>query len=117
MAQRDPGQTDKCRRLRRDLTLPERRLWSALRSRRSAKLKVRRQHAIGPYIVDFVCIEHQLVIELDGDSHLGRADYDRQRQQQIESAGFRVLRFGNDDVIKDLDAVVGAVLKACGTAE
>jgi len=57
------------------------------------------------------------VIELDGDSHIGRADYDRERQQHIESEGFRVLRIGNDDVIKDLDAVVEAVLQACGIAE
>ncbi len=56
------------------------------------------------------------MIELDGDSHIGRADYDRERQQHIESTGYRVIRFGNDDVIKDLDAVVVAVLRACGIA-
>jgi very-short-patch-repair endonuclease len=114
MPHQSPEQTDKCRRLRRDLTGPERRLWSALRSRRAAKLKVRRQHPIGPYVVDFVSLEHRLIVELDGDSHTGRAAYDRERQSQLESAGYRVLRVGNDDVLNDLEAVLGAVLQACG---
>jgi very-short-patch-repair endonuclease len=112
----DPNQTEKCRRLRRDLTGPERRLWSALRSRRAAKLKVRRQYPVGPYVVDFVCPEHRVVVELDGDSHIGRAGRDRQRQSYLESEGYRVLRVGNDDVLNDLDAVVAAVLLACGIA-
>ena len=117
MAQQDPQQTEKCRHLRRQLTFPEQRLWSALRSRRAAKLKMRRQYPIGPYVADFVCLAHRLIIELDGDSHLGRADYDRHRQAYLESAGFCVLRFGNNDVLKDVDAVVKAVLRACGIAE
>ena len=117
MARQDQHQTEKSRRLRRDLTGPERRLWSALRSRRAAKLKVRRQYPIGPYVVDFACLDHRVVIELDGDSHVGRADYDRQRQSHIESAGYRVLRVGNDDVLRDLDAVLRAVLQACGIAD
>jgi very-short-patch-repair endonuclease len=112
-----PEQTNKSRRLRRELTGPERRLWSALRSRRCAKLKVRRQHPIGPYVVDFVSLEHCLVVELDGDSHNGSAVYDRERQSQLESAGYRVLRVGNDDVLNDLDAVLGAILQACGIRE
>ena len=117
VARQDRRQTENCRRLRRELTFPERRLWSALRSRRAAKVKVRRQYPIGPYIVDFVCLEHRLVIELDGDSHIGRADYDRQRQLNLTSAGYRVLRVGNDDVLNDLDTVLRAVLQACGIAE
>jgi very-short-patch-repair endonuclease len=117
VARQDPQQTENSRRLRRELTFPERRLWSALRSRRAAKLKVRRQYPIGPYIVDFVCLEHALVVELDGESHIGRADYDRKRQSHLESAGYRVLRVGNDDVLNDLDAVLRAVLQACGIAE
>jgi very-short-patch-repair endonuclease len=110
-------QTENCRRLRRELTGPERRLWSALRSRRLVKLRVRRQYPIGNYVVDFVCQEHGLVIELDGNSHVGRADYDQQRQSQLEAAGYRVLRVDNDDVLNDLDAVLRAVLQACGIAE
>jgi very-short-patch-repair endonuclease len=114
MPYQDPNQTEKCRQLRRKLTGPERRLWSTLRSRRAAKLKVRRQYPIGPYVVDFVCPEHRVIIELDGDSHIGRADYDRERQSRLESAGYRVLRVGNDDVVNDLDAVLRGILQACG---
>ena|ERR1700733_7663178 len=117
MPYQDPNQTDNCRRLRRNLTGPERRLWSALRSRRAARLKVRRQYPIGNYVVDFVCPEHRLVIELDGDSHTGRAAYDRQRQSCLEAAGYRVLRVGNEDVLGDLDVVLRAILRACGIAE
>ena len=117
MPYQDPKQTERSRRLRRELTFPEQRLWSALRSRRAAKLKVRRQHPIGPYVVDFVCVQHALVIELDGDSHIGRADHDRERQSYLESEGYRVLRFGNDDVLNDLDAVLNAILQACGIAK
>jgi very-short-patch-repair endonuclease len=64
-----------------------------------------------------VCPQHHLVVEVDGDSHIGRADYDRERQLCIESAGYRVLRVGNDDVIKDLDAVLAATLQACGVVD
>jgi len=91
-------------------------LWSALRSRRAAKLKVRRRYPIGPYVVDFACLDHRVVVELDDDSHVGRADYDRKRQSYIESAGYRVLRVGNDDVLNDLDAVITVILQACGIA-
>jgi very-short-patch-repair endonuclease len=87
-----------------------------LRSRRAAKLKVRRRYPIGPYVVDFACLDHRVVVELDGDSHVGRADYDRKRQSYIESAGYRVLRVGNDDVLNDLDAVITVILQACGIA-
>jgi very-short-patch-repair endonuclease len=77
---------------------------------------VRRQYPIGNYVVVFVWPEHGLVIELDGNSHVGRAGYDRQRQSQLETAGYRVLRVDNDDVLNDLDAVLRAVLQACGIA-
>ena len=116
MVHRSPEHTERCRRLRRDLSGPERQLRAALRSRRAARLKVRRQHPIGPFVVDFVCLEHRLVIELDGDSHIGRAKYDLKRQTEIESAGYRVLRVDNDDVLNDLDGVL-AVLRMCGVAD
>jgi very-short-patch-repair endonuclease len=64
-----------------------------------------------------VSLEHRLVVELDGDSHTGRAAYDRERQMQLESEGYHVLRVGNDDVLNDLDAVLGAILQACGIRE
>jgi very-short-patch-repair endonuclease len=113
----DPVVIDRARKLRRDLTFPERRLWYALRGRRLAGFKFRRQHPIDRFIVDFVCVERQLIIELDGDSHIGQADYDLKRQADLEHLGYQVLRVGNDDVLHDLDAVIEGILIACGSAK
>jgi very-short-patch-repair endonuclease len=63
--------------------------------------------------VDFVCLEKQLITELDGDSHIGQATYDLRRQAALESLGFRVLRIGNDDVLQDIDSVIEGILIAC----
>jgi len=67
-------------------------------------------------VLDFYCHETRLAIELDGDSHIGRAAYDRKREQQIVEQGIRVLRVGNDDILHDMDAVLEGILKACGIA-
>jgi len=101
------------RRLRRTSTGPERRLWNELRSDRLCGLRFRRQHAVGPFVVDFYCHEHRLAIELDGDSHIDRAVYDRQREEFLKAERLRVLRFANDDVLRDLDVVLRAILAAC----
>ena len=68
------------RQLRRNMTFPERKLWSLLRSRRLSGLKFRRQHTIGPYIADFACEARRLVVELDGASHDGQFERDSVRQ-------------------------------------
>ena len=97
--------------LRRQATAPERILWSALRSRSLDGLKFRRQHPIEPYIVDFYCAEVQLIVELDGESHNGREDYDRQRSEYLGRLGFRVIRVSNDDVLHNLEGVVAYILR------
>ncbi len=96
------------RRLRSNMTGPEARLWSRLRARQFQGLKFRRQHGIGPYIVDFYCPEQSLVIEVDGDSHAGAEQImkDKQREQYLRSRGLRVIRYINDDVVKNLDGVL-----------
>ena len=66
-------------------------------------------------MVDFVCLEHRPVIELDGDSHNVNFEYDRYRQSVIERHGFRVIRFDNDEVLKELDSVLDMILAACGS--
>jgi very-short-patch-repair endonuclease len=105
----------RARQLRHDATFPERVLWSLLRDRRLCGAKFRRQHPIGPYVVDFFCKSHGLVIELDGDSHADRGSDDRKRQDYLESAaGLRVLRLGNDDVLRDRESVILSVLRALG---
>lgn len=81
------------RKLRQTSTTPEVKLWQHLRNRRFMGLKFRRQFPIGPYVVDFVCLSHKLVIELDGGQHVQQLDYDNQRTEYLEHFGFRVLRF------------------------
>ena len=115
-----PGSTpahmkERARELRKNSTIPERILWGMLRDRRLAGVKFRRQHCVGPYIVDFYCLSRRMVVELDGRSHDDRGDYDRGRQDYLESvAGLHVIRVGNDDVLADPESVILAILKALG---
>ncbi len=99
------------RDLRQRSTQAERKLWAELRDGRFFGYKFRRQHGIGPYIVDFFCHELRLVIEVDGDSHFmdGAAEYDRVRQRWLENLNLRVVRFTNDDVLKNLDEVLNSL--------
>ncbi|HKQ36390.1 MAG TPA: endonuclease domain-containing protein [Nitrospiraceae bacterium] len=96
------------RRLRSDMTGPETRLWSRLKARQFQGRKFRRQHGIGAYIVDFYCPEQSLVIEIDGDSHADPAQIvkDKQREKYLQSLGLRVIRYINDDIVKNLDGVL-----------
>lgn len=101
------------RRLRRRATSAEAVLWRKLRSRNLRGLKFRRQHPIGPYIVDFYCAEQGLVVEVDGDSHIGREREDRLRTRRLEGAGYRVIRFDNRQVHCEMAAVLEAIVEAC----
>ena len=102
------GHLDLKRRLRSNMTGPETRLWSRLRARQLQGLKFRRQHGIGPYIVDFYCPEQSLVIEVDGDSHADADQIvkDQRRDRYFQSLGLRVIRYINDDILKNLDGVL-----------
>jgi very-short-patch-repair endonuclease len=103
------------RTLRREQTESERILWTRLRDRRLSNFKFRRQHRIGPYFTDFVCTEVGLVIELDGSQHLDQIDYDIVRSQFLQSQGYRVLRFWNDEVLFRMDDVLDEILRALRT--
>ena len=98
------------RRLRRDQTDAERKLWLRLRDRRLEGLKFRRQVTIGPYIADFCCESQRLVIELDGGQHAERADQDAARTAALEAQGYLVLRFWNNDVLRNMDGVLESIL-------
>ena len=102
------------RLMRREHTEAERRLWAALRSRRLAAFKFRRQHPIGHFIVDFACIGHRLVIELDGGQHAIQTAKDAARTDVIEALGYRVLRFWNNDVLSNTEGVLTKILEALG---
>jgi very-short-patch-repair endonuclease len=99
------------KRLRRDMTDVERKLWFALRDRRFEQFKFRRQVPIGEYIVDFVCPERRLIVELDGSQHEGSL-HDAKRDAWLRTQNFRVLRFWNIDINQALDGTLLAVLEA-----
>jgi len=92
--------------LRKEPTPAETRLWACLRRNQLNETSFRRQHAIGPYITDFCAVKHKLVVELDGSQHLDQGLYDTQRTVFLMEHGYRVLRFWNDEVMNDLDAVL-----------
>jgi very-short-patch-repair endonuclease len=107
------GSVSRARVLRRALTPPEARLWVHLRRRALAGLRFRRQHPIGVYVLDFYCAEAKLAIEVDGESHAGRAVHDARRTRWLEARGIAVLRFPAEEVRVNLDAVLDFIaLKA-----
>ena len=93
------------RRLRNNMSDAEQALWHLLRGHQICGLKFRRQHPFDDFILDFVCLENKLVIEVDGGQHGGRAEYDENRTQILQAAGFRVLRFWNNEVLKEIESV------------
>ena len=110
-SKRKPITTERARQLRATQTSAESLLWQRLRGRKLAGLKFRRQHAIEPFIVDFACIEKRLIIELDGEYHDHIYERDQSRQQQLEAAGWEVVRFSNADVLGDVESVATAIVR------
>jgi very-short-patch-repair endonuclease len=102
---------ERARQLRKNLTDAERRLWKYLRRKQLDGHRFRRQMPIGPYYVDFLCLERRLVIEVDG-RHADRQTEDTKRTVWLESQGFRVLRCWNNEVLQNFDGVVEAILLA-----
>ncbi|WP_068829653.1 endonuclease domain-containing protein [Pseudomonas sp. BMS12] len=100
------GLRDNAKSLRTSMTDAEARIWYHLRAHRFMGLKFRRQKPIGRYIVDFVCLEHFLVIELDGGQHAEQAWQDGERDRYLEERGYRVLRFWNHQVLGEMEAVL-----------
>jgi very-short-patch-repair endonuclease len=97
--------------LRQTMTDAERRLWAVLRNRRLQRYKFRRQHPIGGFVVDFACTRHRLVIEADGGQHNDNAA-DARRTAWLESQGWRVVRFWNNDILANTEGVLTAILQA-----
>ena len=100
------------KQLRSHMTDAEQRLWYRLRAHRFLDLKFKRQAPIGPYIVDFVCLDHRLIVEVDGGQHAENAS-DRRRDSWLCSEGYRVLRFWNNDVT---DVVLEQIASAISAA-
>jgi very-short-patch-repair endonuclease len=102
------------RKLRRETTDAERRIWARLRNRRLPGFKFRRQHPVAGYIADFVCLERRLIVELDGSQHASAevAADDVARTRRLNECGFRILRFWNNESLQTTDAVVDALAAA-----
>jgi len=100
------------RTLRNEMTDAEKALWKVLRSRQVSGLKFRRQHAFGDYILDFVCLENKVVIEVDGGQHGERTECDEIRTRDLLTAGFRVLRFWNNEVLAEIEGVRERIWRA-----
>jgi very-short-patch-repair endonuclease len=94
------------RQLRKNSTDAERLIWSYLRSRSLEGIKFRRQQPFGPYIVDFISTEKKLVIELDGGQHSENRTLDEDRDQFIESEGYRIIRFWNNEALQNTEGVL-----------
>lgn len=104
---------DRARRLRRDQTDVEKKLWSHLRDRQLDGWKFRRQVPIDQYVVDFLCVDARLVVELDGGQHA--AERDMQRTRKIEACGYLVIRFWNNDVLTNIDGVLLRIFETLRT--
>jgi very-short-patch-repair endonuclease len=109
---RNPIVQSRARSLRNYATDTERHLWSHLRGCQLGGHRFRRQVPIGDYIADFACLEAKLIVELDGGQHQEQADYDARRDAQIEAQGFQVLRFWDNQVFKEMQAVLEVILRA-----
>ena len=95
------------------MTDAERRLWSRLRNEQLG-VKFRRQHPLGAYVLDFICLDSKWVIEIDGSQHLDQVTYDERRTAWLESQGFSVIRFWANEVLSHTDAVVTTIIQSLG---
>ena len=97
------------RRLRQNMTTAEKRLWEALKNKQLDGLRFRRQHPVGNFILDFYCAFCKLVVEVDGKIHERQIERDRARTAKLMEYGYRVLRFGNEQVMNDLPQVLAEI--------
>jgi very-short-patch-repair endonuclease len=104
---------DRARGMRREPTEAEKRMWRLLRDRRLGSFKFRRQERLGRYIVDFVCFERGLIVEIDGGQHADSA-YDAERDAWLSSRGFTVVRFWNNEVLTNPVGVQHALAERFG---
>ena len=104
---------ERAKSLRQEMTAAEKELWRHLKAKRLAGFKWRRQHPLGRIITDFCCPACRLVVEVDGDIHRSRKEEDAGRTGQLEAHGYQVLRFANEQVLTQLDVVLGEIERAC----
>jgi len=108
--------TEVAKDLRKSMTDAERVLWLRLKAKQLGELKFRRQEQIGRFIADFVCFEKGIVIEADGGQHATEKERDDERTQWLNSQGYTVLRFWNNDILSNIEGVMEAIRSACTEA-
>ena len=96
--------------MRNNPTEAESMLWKQLKN---IKIKFRRQHILGEFIVDFISLEKGLIIEVDGDIHISQIEKDKERTDKLESQGYKVIRFRNEDIYKDIPNVIKSISEYC----
>jgi very-short-patch-repair endonuclease len=109
-----PHTVQRAKALRRRITDAEVKLWLRLNNRQLGGHKFRKQVPIAPYIVDFACLELKLIVEADGGQHDENRAKDEKRTAYLEGRGYRVLRFGNTDVLRNIDGVVEVIARTIG---
>ena len=109
-----PRIKQQAKKLRKEMTPAEQKLWQHLRNRHLFELKFRRQHPVGRFILDFYCHEHLLIVEVDGGIHELQSERDQMRTEWLQQQGYRVIRFKNEDVIFNIEGVLTEIARVCG---
>ena len=106
-------QLENAKELRREMTPSEKLLWRHLKANRLNGLHFRRQQIVHGYFADFYCHQHELIVEVDGGIHEFQQDYNAEREQYLIGLGFRIIRFTNEEVTKNLKGVLQKIVEEC----
>ena len=104
---------ERAKKLRREMTPAEKKLWKELKANRLNGLHFRRQQVVHGYFPDFYCHQHELIVELDGGIHEFQKEYDAEREAYLISLGFRIIRFKNEEITKNLKGVLQRIVEEC----
>ena len=104
---------ERAKKLRREMTPAEKILWKELRTNKLNGLHFRRQQIVHGYFADFYCHQHELIVELDGGIHELQKEYDAEREEYLIAIGFRVIRFTNEDITRNLKGALQKIVDAC----
>ncbi len=108
---------ERAKQLRREMTPAEKILWKELRTNKLNGLHFRRQQIIDGYFADFYCHQHEVIVELDGGIHELQKDYDAERAAYLIARGFRIIRFGNEEIFENLPVVLKRIVEACSLSD
>ena len=108
-----PKLLERAKELRHEMTPAEKILWEHLKANRLNGLHFRRQQVVHGYFPDFYCHQHELIVEVDGEIHDMQVEYDAEREEYLKSLGFRIIRFTNEEVVKNLKAVLQRIVDEC----